>query len=345
MSDTALAPLEHDRLSACEETIESGLKTFTDVGNALLVIRDERLYRAKYGTFEDYCQKRWNMERRHAYRLIDSAEVVRNVSNWTQTTPDSESVARPLTGLSPDVQREVWQEAVDTAPNGKVTAKHVQEVVDRRTGEVIDDPEIITTTRKRPRFERQDMPEIQEPQGNRILIYDLNASDTAVSIYRAFGADFSRTLVVALTELCEAEASEQTPQTIETTTATTRRPIHTETHEVSDAFTFVEIAISQLSRIRDDDPKRDTAFRSVADWIQANARPRSAKPRPAAKRVNGTFDDAQTMLDTFKSINDMLDSLKELKPKQSMTVLVTEAARDTGKSIGAIVTRIEKGVR
>jgi hypothetical protein len=43
-----------------------------------------------------------------------------------------ESQLRPITGLPPQEQREVWQEAVDTAPDGKVTAAHVQAVVDQR---------------------------------------------------------------------------------------------------------------------------------------------------------------------------------------------------------------------
>ena len=44
---------------------------------------------------------------------------------------------------------------------------------------------------------------------------------------------------------------------------------HTETHEVSDAVSFATIAISQLSRIRKDDPKRFEAFEMVTDWIES----------------------------------------------------------------------------
>jgi phage N-6-adenine-methyltransferase len=119
---------ERDELSQHEGIIERGLKTFVDVGGALLAIRDKRLYRQDHGTFEDYCRERWGMERRHAYRLIDAADVVNNVSNWTQNVPTTESQVRPLTSLEPDQQVEVWQRAVETAPNGKVTAAHVQAV-------------------------------------------------------------------------------------------------------------------------------------------------------------------------------------------------------------------------
>jgi protein gp37 len=124
----ALTTTEVQRLEVLESVIDAGMQTFVHVGNALLEIRDSRLYRTSHGTFEDYCRERWSMERRHAYRLIDAAQVVENVSNWTQI-PVTESQARPLTVLEPEQQREVWQRAVETATNGKVTAAHVQAVV------------------------------------------------------------------------------------------------------------------------------------------------------------------------------------------------------------------------
>ncbi|MCI0348146.1 MAG: phage N-6-adenine-methyltransferase, partial [Acidobacteriales bacterium] len=64
------------------------------------------------------------------YRLIEAAEVYENVSNWTQTLPATESQARPLTALPPEQQAPAWQQAVDSAPAGRVTAAHVQTVVE-----------------------------------------------------------------------------------------------------------------------------------------------------------------------------------------------------------------------
>jgi hypothetical protein len=97
--------------------IERGLQTFNEVGGALLAIRDSRLYRDGYDTFEDYCRERWQMERRHAYRLIEAAQVVENVSHGTQMPPSNERQARPLTELEPEAQRIVWQVVQQTAPN------------------------------------------------------------------------------------------------------------------------------------------------------------------------------------------------------------------------------------
>lgn len=130
---------EAGELERCEAIIERGLRTFTEVGNALLRIRDRRLYRAKHGTFEAYCRERWGFTDRRARMLISAAETVAIIETGTivPVLPATESQARPLTTLRgdngkalPDLQREAWQHAVETAPDGKVTAAHVQRVVE-----------------------------------------------------------------------------------------------------------------------------------------------------------------------------------------------------------------------
>lgn len=128
---TTLAPAEVQRLEVLESVIDAGMQTFVHVGNALLEIRDARLYRATHATFEDYCQARWRFNSSRARQLIAAAEVAGNLQSVTTVTllPATESQARPLTTLPPEAQREVWQQAVATAPAGRVTAAHVQQVV------------------------------------------------------------------------------------------------------------------------------------------------------------------------------------------------------------------------
>lgn len=62
--------------------------------------------------------------------MIDAAGVVSNVSNWTQTVPKTESQARPLTKLEPEVQREAWSQVVEENKDNpeSITAKKVAEV-------------------------------------------------------------------------------------------------------------------------------------------------------------------------------------------------------------------------
>lgn len=113
-----------------EGIIAQGLKSFVDVGNALQEIRDRKLYRDTHGTFEDYLQGQWGLSRVRGYQLMEAASVVENVKNFIQIDPpQNESHARPLARLEPDQRAQAWQEAVDSAPNGKVTGEHVERVV------------------------------------------------------------------------------------------------------------------------------------------------------------------------------------------------------------------------
>jgi len=65
---------ESGNLEILEGVIQSGLKTFADVGNALLEIRDNRLYRVGSKTFELYCKERWCIGSSRARQLIDTSE-------------------------------------------------------------------------------------------------------------------------------------------------------------------------------------------------------------------------------------------------------------------------------
>lgn len=109
-----------------ENAIRKGLKTFIDVGNALMAIRDGRLYRVEYATFEEYCDNKWGFTDRRARQLIGAAQVAGNIGTVVPEMPTGESVLRPLVGMEPASQREVYQRAAATAPNGKVTAAHVE---------------------------------------------------------------------------------------------------------------------------------------------------------------------------------------------------------------------------
>lgn len=134
-----LLQMPEDRLAECERRIEQGLKTFIDVGKALIEIRDDRLYRDTHATFEDYCRQRWGMRESRAYQMMDAAQAVEVLKSSTIVElplPTNEAQARPLTILrgDPDAQREAWQEVTIRAAEREapVTAALVQEVVSER---------------------------------------------------------------------------------------------------------------------------------------------------------------------------------------------------------------------
>lgn len=81
-------------LAECEAVIQRSMDAFLDAGRALIRIRDEGLYRARYQTFERYCQKRWGFTRQRAQQLTAAAEVISIVSEadvQAPTAPEPES--------------------------------------------------------------------------------------------------------------------------------------------------------------------------------------------------------------------------------------------------------------
>lgn len=120
---------ERSRLYQLEETIRQGLNTFVDVGNALLEIRDKRLYRQEYSTFEEYCREQWNIKRQRAYELMGAADVVKNLSEISDKLPLRESHVAPLASLEPEEQVEAWKRVITSTPEGKVTASIVLKAV------------------------------------------------------------------------------------------------------------------------------------------------------------------------------------------------------------------------
>ena len=150
---TSLAELSADELSTLsvyEGVIRQGLESFVEVGNALARIRDARLYRAEFATFEDYCDKKWSLTRQYVNRIVAAAEVVADIESAEMETivskPANEAQAKPLASVRKEDRAEVWQQVVATAPvdartaKPKITAKHVEKVVEQAK-KMVDTPD------------------------------------------------------------------------------------------------------------------------------------------------------------------------------------------------------------
>lgn len=122
-------------LATHEAVIERGLNTFVEVGAALAAIRDGRLYRDTHGTFEDYCQERWSLTRRHVNRLVAASEVVREMGpTGPIPPPTSERHARELAHVDEDDRQDVWLETnrrTNNRPTAAVVREVAREIADR----------------------------------------------------------------------------------------------------------------------------------------------------------------------------------------------------------------------
>jgi hypothetical protein len=108
-------------LAECEEVIERGLKTFMEVGLALVAIRDQELYRNGYPTFEMYCRDRWGIARGRAYEIMSAATITEELSEISNIVPINEGQAKQLRGLEIPAQARVMARAAEIAPSGKPT--------------------------------------------------------------------------------------------------------------------------------------------------------------------------------------------------------------------------------
>ena len=134
---SALGLDEKVRFNQCEAIIEKGFNTFTEVGNALFEIRNNKLYREKHTTFEEYCKQKWQIKRQRACELMDAAGIVNTlseISNKIETSKNTinikESHAAALGKIPENIRGKVWQEVVkEQQLTGKViTAKYVQTI-------------------------------------------------------------------------------------------------------------------------------------------------------------------------------------------------------------------------
>ncbi|MDE2103840.1 MAG: hypothetical protein KGL39_41770 [Patescibacteria group bacterium] len=114
-----LSSSEQKRYAACKEQISSGLQTCFDTGAALIEIRDSKLFREDFNTFEKFCQQTYKIGRAHAYRLIEASEMKMSpIGDKIET----ESQARALAKVPAESRPEVMKAVVES---GEVTAKAI----------------------------------------------------------------------------------------------------------------------------------------------------------------------------------------------------------------------------
>lgn len=134
--ESSLTVGEKKQLATLEQTIDRGVKSFVEVGNALAEIKSAKLFTDTADTFEGYCKKRWGFAKSRAYQYIEAAKVVEVVSTNGGKTVPNERVARELASVEkPSDQKKVWQAVVESAPKDdkgepKITAAHVAHVIE-----------------------------------------------------------------------------------------------------------------------------------------------------------------------------------------------------------------------
>lgn len=89
-----------------------------------------------YASWRECVTAEFKGTQQYLYYQLEAAQTERNISTVVEIKENiPERQLRPLTKLrdNPDLQRQAWQKAVETAPDGKITAAHVSKVVREMT--------------------------------------------------------------------------------------------------------------------------------------------------------------------------------------------------------------------
>lgn len=223
--EKGITKLEIERLADLESVIKRGQKTFIEVGNALEEIRDERLYRASYQDFDEYCMAKWGWGYKRAHQLITSASVAKSLQNNTKMSTmvdiSNERQARELAKIEPE-SREAVLEAISSS-GGTITAKTIKNAAKASVDAVrVDSCKNEIPAKMLPTWDRADSEAsegmamvsklrtaLDHAQESEDLIYrEMNFSATITALNNAY-SDFRRVKPYSVCYICGGLRSEK----------------------------------------------------------------------------------------------------------------------------------------
>ena len=136
LAESPLSPEEQSLFRKCEKHVQEGLAQFIAVGRALLTIRDQRLYRAEYRTFGEYCDVRWQFSERRINQFVEAAQAYDDIAESEPMVPryplpSNERQTRPLVALPKSQRASAWLEAVEANGGKAPSGSQVQVVASR----------------------------------------------------------------------------------------------------------------------------------------------------------------------------------------------------------------------
>lgn len=148
LESAPLAPQEEQLLKDYEATLSQATLSYLVMGRCLGEVRDRKLYRGEYLTWEHYCSQRWDVGRSTAYNIVTAFEIAQGLHE--SGVPDallprnvdqclSLAKLRVADGSHDRIaQAEVWR-AVTERCGDRVTSEDVKAEVRRLVLEVADE--------------------------------------------------------------------------------------------------------------------------------------------------------------------------------------------------------------
>ncbi len=114
-----------------DNEIKNHLMSFVRVGIVAYKVKLYRLYKKQFKTFQEYCEKSLGKTSWAINKIIAAAKVtLRLAKAGFKQLPQNESQARPLTKFDEETAIQKWQEVLKSAPPHRITANHVEKIID-----------------------------------------------------------------------------------------------------------------------------------------------------------------------------------------------------------------------
>jgi hypothetical protein len=208
VQELPLTAAEDRRFSQLLGVIRDDLRAFIGVGNALAEISERKLYRPcgerkGWASFPAFCTDVFDVSKTRAYELINAYQVTENVRNCGRSEdqdgqaielePVNEAQCRPLAGLQPDQQRQIWRAVVQNVePGRKPTASLVSKVAKKFLGE---------TTKSSVRNARETIPADRKISGPLKESFDAFMAELEKEVAAGFKATAREAVVGLLDQL------------------------------------------------------------------------------------------------------------------------------------------------
>jgi hypothetical protein len=178
-------------LAVCEAALDNLRIAFAAAGKALQVVRDGRLYRDGYATFEDYAAERWDMSRAQAYRLIEAWPLAARLSPVGDKLNERQvRELLPLSGRHGQDAAAVVYETVAEADGVRVTAAVLHDVVGILPADYFDPGEAIEQIRAYLAGDR--MPPPEPPPADPVQAFAAETAKLVTVLRRVAAGDVIR---------------------------------------------------------------------------------------------------------------------------------------------------------
>jgi hypothetical protein len=226
--------VEPTTLAEHEECIKKGMLGMLAAGRSFRAIRDGKLYREYYATFDEYCHARLGFTVRRVQQIMSATEVLESLPVETRTIVRNEGMARAVGRVEPDRRDQVVHEAqkVANSEGRKPTAKDIA---------------IVAAAKKRRPKREETEQEFSRGFANGLGLIMGSVPDKFLHVAAAQLRDAAN----ARSGVC-ADAGV-------ITVSATHANIKHAMESGSWAEEYATMAIVQLKKIQSDDPKRDEA--------------------------------------------------------------------------------------